>query len=177
MCFLVSAVLSGGKRMADAKRKAFVGGIRHCDPALCWQGALFRHLIITYTLCKVPFPTITEDKTWYNAAIWPASDPSRNVDYDTLARQLSSLLVELGIVIGKVLHSFLVYAAQFLDEQGVADEVGGDTAVCTRQWSTAWTSTGLVLQHVLICTYNCRMAPHQMFRVLSHTAELSHLHL
>jgi hypothetical protein len=175
----VSAVLCGGKRMADAKRKAFVGGIRHCDPALCWQGALFRHLIITYTLCKVPFPTITDDKTWYNAAIWPVSDPTKNVDYDTLARQLSSLLVELGIVIGKVLHSFRVYAAQFLDEQGVADEVGGDTAVCTRQWSTAaWMDiTGLVLQHVLICTCHCCMAPHQVFRVPSHTSEFSYLHL
>lgn len=130
-CFLVSAVLCGGKRMADTKRKAFVGGIRHCEPLLCWQGALFRHLIIMYTLLKVPFPNITLDAVWFMAAIWPASNPTQNVDYDTLARQLRSLLVQLNINIGKVMHSFRVYAARFLDEQGVADEVSADTTCTT----------------------------------------------
>jgi hypothetical protein len=127
----VTAVLCGGKRMADTKRKAFVGGIRHCDPAMCWQGALFRHLITMYTLRRTPFPTITDDTLWYNAAIWPLSSPTQNVDYDTLARQLSSLLAQLDINIGKVMHSFRVYAARYLDEQGLPDEVGvGITAVC-----------------------------------------------
>ncbi len=127
-CYLVSAVLCGGKRMADTKRKAYVGGIRHCNPAMCWQGALFRHLIIMYNLQKVPFPCISIDDIWYNAPIWPGSKPTLNVSYDTLARELSSLLAELGIDIGKVMHSFRVYGARYLDEQGVPDEVGGGTA-------------------------------------------------
>jgi hypothetical protein len=45
-----------------------------------------------FTLDKVPFPTITDDPTWFNRAIWPAGDPTKNVDYDTLARQLRDLL-------------------------------------------------------------------------------------
>lgn len=122
-CFLLSAVLCGGKRMADTTVKGYVGGLRHIDPRRCWQAALFRHWTIHLTLAKNPLVDITDDDSWFRAALWPGIAPDSNVDYDTLMRRLKVLQVLLGIPTGKMLHAFRVYAARYMDQQGVADEV------------------------------------------------------
>jgi hypothetical protein len=110
--------------MADTTVKGYVGGLRHLNPRLCWQAALFRHWIISLTLAKNPVPNLKDD-SWFKAALWPGMAADSNVDYDTLQRHLRRLQELLDIPTGKALHAFRVFAARFLDLQGVADEVGG----------------------------------------------------
>jgi hypothetical protein len=121
-CFLLSAVLKGGKRQFGG-RPGYAGSIRHRDPVQCNHGALGRLLVWTYTIGGAPFPDPGKGKVWRKTPLWPGNDPARSISYTQHAEALKGFLAEAGIITGKLTHAFRAFKAQDLDEQGVSDEV------------------------------------------------------
>jgi hypothetical protein len=121
-CFLLSAVLKGGKRQFGG-RPAYAGSIRHRDPVQCNHGALGWLLVWTYTIGGAPFPYPGKGKVWRKTPLWPGNDPARSISYTQHAEALNGFLAKAGIITGKLTHAFRAFKAQDLDEQGVSDEV------------------------------------------------------
>ena len=117
-------------------RVAYSGAIRSQNPVLCMQRALGYHLVSLYTLKGSTFPDPRDSEAWYSAALFPTTDPTRNITYEQLHANLKEMLTELGIAVTKVTHIFRVGGARMLDECGVDDQVrrlGSAGAVKSRQ--------------------------------------------
>jgi hypothetical protein len=121
-CYLLPFVLKGGKTMRGG-RVAYSGALRSLNPVLCMQRALGYHMVHRFTLTGVSFPDPRKPEEWYSAALFPTTDPSRNITYEQLHANLKELLADLDIVVTKVTHIFRVGGARFLDQCGVDDQV------------------------------------------------------
>jgi hypothetical protein len=100
-CFLLSAVLRGGKRQFGGKI-AYAGAIRNRRAVLCCHGALARHLVTHYTLGGVDLPDPADRDVWLHTPLWAGSDPRRSISYTQHAEALKYYLAVAGVLIVKV---------------------------------------------------------------------------
>jgi hypothetical protein len=100
-CFMLTAVLRGGKRQFGGKI-AYRGCIRNKDAVLCAHGALGRQLYMTYTARASPFPDPADKEIWRHTPVWPGNDPTVSISYQQQADSLKVHLEAADIAIGKV---------------------------------------------------------------------------
>lgn len=100
-CFLLAAVLRGGKRQFGGK-VAYAGCIRNKDAVLCAHGALARQLCMVYSVRRAPFPNPADVEVWRHTPLWPGNDPTRSISYQQQADALKAHLLAADINIVKV---------------------------------------------------------------------------
>jgi hypothetical protein len=118
----VSAILSGDKGGKNGS-KTTVGGIRHKEPSMCFQGALGRHVVDRFTINGDIFPGLLSLADWLGAALWIGNSPGTSVCYKTMAENFKVYYKDADIVIEKVMHAPRVYSANLMDNEGLSDEV------------------------------------------------------
>jgi Centromere DNA-binding protein complex CBF3 subunit, domain 2 len=124
-CCILPMILRSGKCMKDYV-KGYSGTVRHRNPLLCSQRALAYHLVQRFTLDDQALPDPANKREWLKAALFPGSNPHKNVCYQTQYNSIKQLKEELGLQLNKVTHIFRKGGTRFLEAAGVKEEV--------RQW-------------------------------------------
>jgi hypothetical protein len=122
-CFVLAAVIRGGKTMANGK-VGYCGSVRHRYAELCPHGLLALYLCHRFTVRgeQFPFPGMA-GAVWFHTALWKGNNPSTNISYDQQAKSFKAVFKKNDVAAKKITHAPRVAGARLLDDHGVDDVV------------------------------------------------------